>query len=105
MLVGRPPFEAKCTKEIFRKMLKGQYIMPKTISPEAQDLIGKLFKLDVDERITIEDIMEHPFVKEEFPVIMRKVETGDLITLGPAPESMEMFLKPQDFEEDRSSKS
>lgn len=100
MLVGRAPFEAKCTKEVLRKISKAQYIMPKTVSLEAQDLINRIFQLEMDDRITIEDIMEHPFVFEEFPETTRIVEAGDLITLGPAPESIEMFLAPQECPEE-----
>ena len=40
---------------------------PKEINKDAKDLITKILKLDPSERITLEDMLEHPFFTKYFP--------------------------------------
>lgn len=102
MLVGRTPFEAKFPKQTYRKMLNQQYILPKFVSEEAQDLIKGILKVKVEERMTIEDVLAHPFLQaedKEPESIDKKLESGDLITLGQPADDFNMFLNPLPVEE------
>jgi len=44
-----------------RKVRLGQYDMPKDIPEHAQDLIAHMLQKDVNKRITIPNILQHPF--------------------------------------------
>ena len=67
--------------------------MPKNISEEAKDIINGMLKMKVEERLSIEDILKHPFLNEE-PIrdINNKLETGDLISLKNENEDINSYL-------------
>ena len=93
MLTGRPPFESGYSKQTLRRIMKEQYTIPKYVSEEAQDLLSKILKVDVEERLTIEDILKHPFLKDnEIENLEKKLESGNLITLGHPEDEINMFL-------------
>ena len=54
---------AKRDGEIKDIILKGEYEPINDISQEANDLIERMLKLDPKERITIEEILKHPWLK------------------------------------------
>jgi serine/threonine protein kinase len=56
MLVGKPPFESRYVKQTYRRIMNEDYVMPKFVSEEAQDLLKNILKKNVDERLTIEQI-------------------------------------------------
>ncbi|XP_048240911.1 peripheral plasma membrane protein CASK-like isoform X6 [Haliotis rufescens] len=68
LLSGYPPFCG--TKErLFHLILKGSYHMrPKQwsgISEGGKDLVQQLLELDPEKRITIDDALEHPWIKDK----------------------------------------
>jgi len=65
LLIGRPPFETNDTKATYRRILKVNYTFPSTvpISDEAKELIKKILILDPAKRLTIDEILEDPFIK------------------------------------------
>ena len=66
MLCGYLPFDDKDNEVLFRKILKCKYDFPKNkkynISDNAKDLIRKILTVDPKKRITLEEILEHPFL-------------------------------------------
>ena len=96
MLSGKSPFESHTTKQTFRKIQKAQYIIPRYLSEEAQDLISKILTVETNDRIAIEEVLEHPFLKIEENVegISRNLESGNLITLGQTDDEISVFLNP-----------
>ena len=63
MLAGVQPFKGGKIEELKEIILKGEYEQIKDISKEANDLINKMLKLNPKDRITIEEILKHPWLK------------------------------------------
>ncbi|KAJ6508874.1 kinase-like domain-containing protein [Mycena sanguinolenta] len=67
-LSGRLPFEASSTPETINKILTARYVLPESISTEAQDLLVNLLESNPTRRIAPSDALSHPFFNPEFPV-------------------------------------
>lgn len=63
LLVGRPPFETQAVKSTLTRVVMDDYRLPSYLSPEAKDLIGCLLQKNPKDRINLEQILEHPFIK------------------------------------------
>ena len=65
LLIGKPPFETNDSKATYRRILKNSYSFPANvpISDEAKDLIKKILVLDPAMRPTLNEILQHPFIK------------------------------------------
>ncbi|KAH6830816.1 ataurora3 [Perilla frutescens var. hirtella] len=63
-LYGVPPFEAKQQSDTFRRIMKVDLSFPSTpdVSAEAKDLISRLLVKDSSKRLSLEKIMEHPWI-------------------------------------------
>ena len=64
MLCGEAPFNADTDPEIYKKILKGIFSIPKHIqlSFNAVSLLFSLLEVNVTKRITIEQIFTHPWI-------------------------------------------
>jgi serine/threonine protein kinase len=64
-LIGKPPFETSDTKTTYNRILKNNYSFPTNtpISEEAKDLIKKILVLEPTKRLTLDEILQHPFIK------------------------------------------
>lgn len=62
---GRPPFETSDVKQTYRKIKSNQYSFPdhSYVKEEAKDLIRMLLKPNPNERLSLNQILEHPFFK------------------------------------------
>ncbi|KAJ3032137.1 UNVERIFIED_CONTAM: Cell cycle serine/threonine-protein kinase cdc5/MSD2 [Siphonaria sp. JEL0065] len=62
-LIGKPPFQTKNVKEIYKKIKENQYEFPSShpISKYAQSLIESLLNDDPELRPTVEEVLSHPF--------------------------------------------
>ncbi|KAH9926471.1 kinase-like domain-containing protein [Fomitopsis serialis] len=67
MLCGRLPFEDEDVTSLFTKISQGVYTMPIHLSPDAQSLISRMLAVDPVKRITVPEILQHPFYKTELP--------------------------------------
>lgn len=65
MLCGTVPFKAPNMKELHVLIKKGDYKFPVEISEESKDLIRKLLVLNPPDRMSIPEILAHPWVKED----------------------------------------
>ena len=66
LFTGFPPFLGKSDYLIFIKSTEAKYKFPDDIVPPlAQDLISKLIVVDPSQRLTIEQIFDHPYLKED----------------------------------------
>ena len=61
LLAGRLPFDDEDLHTLLEKVKIGSYDMPPSIDKHAQDLITRMLEKDVRKRITIEQILLHPF--------------------------------------------
>ena len=62
MLCGNFPFEDVSNDNLYRKIIKGKFDIPKSISKDAKDLINKILVVNPNKRINIKDIKKHPWV-------------------------------------------
>eukprot|EP01095_Lingulamoeba_sp_RSL-Kostka_P008542 TRINITY_DN287_c0_g1_i1.p1 TRINITY_DN287_c0_g1~~TRINITY_DN287_c0_g1_i1.p1 ORF type:complete len:304 (-),score=86.65 TRINITY_DN287_c0_g1_i1:316-1227(-) len=67
ILVGRFPFDepedSQNSESIFEMILDGQYEIPFYISEEARHLISHLISDNPETRLTVDQILEHPFLQ------------------------------------------
>lgn len=63
LLVGRPPFESTDIRDTFARVRRGDFRIPDSITPSARDLITRLIVLDPSQRLSLEQIRRHPFVR------------------------------------------
>ncbi|KAJ7252710.1 kinase-like domain-containing protein [Mycena haematopus] len=61
LLAGRLPFDDEDLGTLLEKVKNGAFDMPDDIDPLAQDLIKKMLTANVEERITMPDVLRHPF--------------------------------------------
>ncbi|XP_059618019.1 aurora kinase B-like [Phlebotomus argentipes] len=63
-LAGFPPFESESTNLTYEKIRKLQVSFPRHFTAGAKDLISKLLQKHSSHRITLIQVMKHPWVKE-----------------------------------------
>eukprot|EP00357_Protocruzia_adherens_P011675 CAMPEP_0115000828 /NCGR_PEP_ID=MMETSP0216-20121206/16998_1 /TAXON_ID=223996 /ORGANISM="Protocruzia adherens, Strain Boccale" /LENGTH=458 /DNA_ID=CAMNT_0002366017 /DNA_START=422 /DNA_END=1798 /DNA_ORIENTATION=+ len=61
LICGYLPFEDPNTANLYKKILGGEYQVPKWISPEGRHLVKSILNTDPEERYTVHDIREHPW--------------------------------------------
>merc|ERR1711997_567182 len=61
-LVGKPPFEAESNNETYRRITKVDLRFPAYLSTEAKDLISRLLRKESSDRLTLEEVMKHPWI-------------------------------------------
>ena len=80
---GLLPWTKRNQKELFKQIQRGEYSIPSFLSENCTDLIRRLLTVDNTKRITIDEALEHPFLKDvEIPdnsldpkyVSLRKVD-------------------------------
>ncbi|XP_054166356.1 maternal embryonic leucine zipper kinase-like [Oppia nitens] len=65
LLVGRLPFDDENISALYKKIQSGVYRMPDVLSADAKDLIRSMLKTNPLERITIDKILSHPWLRSE----------------------------------------
>lgn len=61
MVCGYLPFEDPNTTLLYKKIIAGDYTMPKFVSAQARDLIQGLLTTDPERRLKLRDIKSHPW--------------------------------------------
>lgn len=62
-LVGGPPFESADNKTTYEKIRNLQIHYPPHLSAGAKDVVSKLLQKSGSSRLTLVDVMQHPWVK------------------------------------------
>lgn len=68
--------------------------MPKYLSSEAQDLIDGILKVQVRDRLTVEEILDHPWLEDVEIGVGMTTEQKDLITIEDVEEDLADMLQP-----------
>ena len=63
-LTGNTPFVANNRNALFEKIKKGNFDIPSSLSPDVQDLLRQMIKMNPNERITAAEALEHKWIKE-----------------------------------------
>lgn len=64
MLCGCLPFDDESKSALYDKILACKFSLPKSLSPEAADLLKKMLVRDPDRRPSLEEILDHPFMRK-----------------------------------------
>lgn len=62
--VGSPPFESNTQKETFMKIRKVYLRFPSYLSSDVRDLISKLLKKNPHQRINLDEVLNHRWIKK-----------------------------------------
>ncbi|KAJ6246474.1 serine/threonine kinase 11 [Anaeramoeba flamelloides] len=65
MITGKYPFYGKNIYDLYEKINTGIDNLPENISPELRDLLSGILKSKEDERLSIEEIKNHPWMSLE----------------------------------------
>lgn len=63
--IHRYPFNDSEHASLFAKISRGIYVVPDCLSSKARCIIRALLRRDPDERITSEDVLFHPWLKQD----------------------------------------
>jgi len=63
-LVGKPPFEAESNNETYRRICKVDLRFPDHVTEGARDLVTKLLRKDPADRLSLDKVLEHDWIKE-----------------------------------------
>ncbi|KAK3918779.1 Aurora kinase A-A [Frankliniella fusca] len=77
-LVGKPPFEAETYEETYARISRAQYSFPDHVSQSARDLITKLLQLNPNNRLPLEGVLCHPWIKES-EVLLKKIQDNNAL--------------------------
>ena len=58
------PFDGNSAPEVYRKICKGVFSMPFTISKECQDFLKKMITVNPTERLTAMQALNHKWIKD-----------------------------------------
>ncbi|KAJ1306790.1 hypothetical protein OPQ81_007776 [Rhizoctonia solani] len=63
LLSGRLPFDDEDIRDLLGKVREGKYTIPTDIPWPAQNLIRRMMEKDVDRRIEVAEVLNHPFFR------------------------------------------
>lgn len=72
LICGFLPFEDPDTSKLYKKILSGEFKIPKFVSSDAADLLKKILNTDPDKRYTLQDIKKHPWFQLYQPLCQNK---------------------------------
>jgi serine/threonine protein kinase len=79
-VTGNHPWDTQNVSKMLRQITKGAYIIPTAVSSQCRELIASMLKVEPLHRITLEQILEHPWMKiadkvrNRVPVKVKKLE-------------------------------
>ncbi|KAJ6488019.1 Pkinase-domain-containing protein [Mycena sanguinolenta] len=88
LLTGRLPFDDKNVKVLLAKVKSGKFEMPSRIDPLATDLLSRMLVVDVSRRITIPEIMSHPWLLFTSTTLAEKSRPIRNPPLPPSPSTL-----------------
>jgi aurora kinase len=67
LITKKVPFQGKDLETLKSNILHLKISWPQEMNPDAKDLISKILKLDPNQRMPLEEMLEHPFFLKYFP--------------------------------------
>ena len=95
MICGSLPFEENTTKQLYKKVIEGFYVLPCDISMEAIDVIRKMLVTDPEQRIKLREIRKLAYFQE-----LKKIQPeviGLIVGFHPMPIDNEILTKMKDI--------
>ncbi len=75
LLIGNIPFESQNMEELFKKIKKGDYYIPTTLSKETMSFLNCMLRYNSKERLNIDMLYDHDFLRKnvkEFKILELK---------------------------------
>ena len=72
MICGYLPFEDPNTSKLYKKILGGEYSIPKFVSDNCADMIKQVLNTDPETRCKVRQIREHAWFQQRLPVSCNK---------------------------------
>jgi len=96
MLAGRAPFESKQKETLFENIRKLKLKFPMTFPPLAKDLVRRLLRINPEERLSLEELLNHPWMRST--PLLRPLLLSEPVPAAPAPAPAPSSprLKPQE---------
>eukprot|EP01086_Lenisia_limosa_P002600 TRINITY_DN1628_c0_g1_i1.p1 TRINITY_DN1628_c0_g1~~TRINITY_DN1628_c0_g1_i1.p1 ORF type:complete len:324 (+),score=33.60 TRINITY_DN1628_c0_g1_i1:26-973(+) len=63
LVCGRLPFDDEYIPQLFKKIKRGIFTIPHSVSPKLQDLLQRMLEVDPLQRITVSEIRDHPWYR------------------------------------------
>ncbi|KAF8212510.1 Pkinase-domain-containing protein [Mycena galopus ATCC 62051] len=98
LLCGRLPFEDEVIGSLFEKISHVRYDAPTHLSPHAQNLIKSMLVADPTKRITVANIMQHPWVIIKLPRYLTPLPPAPGPVVGHLSNLVTAPTVPLDFE-------
>ena len=92
MICGFLPFQAGNIKKLYNLILKGNYIIPDYISQESKNLIQLMLTVDIEKRITLSQLRNHPWMTMRTGNLVDKIKKQPLPTKQQIKEANEYCL-------------
>lgn len=67
LLVGKPPFHDQSREKTLQRVCQNDFSIPSYLSSDARDLIEKLLQRDTLSRLSLEKVLQHPFLCNTLP--------------------------------------
>jgi len=90
MVCGYLPFEDPNTSNLYKKILSGDFQIPKFVSNEARDMIKGILNTDPARRFTLQDIKSHPWYNL---IRLEREPEGIMIGVNPVPVDYNILQK------------
>lgn len=74
MVAGYLPFEDNNISKLAQKIVYKEVVYPNNISPLLKDLLQRILQKDYHNRLTIDEIMIHPWVAQQIQIIKTKIQ-------------------------------
>ena len=111
LITGNVPFQGNDLESLKENILHLRIAWPKDINTDAKNLIKKILKLDPGSRISLEEMLQHPFISKHFPnAINSLIKPGDqgeyptFIINKDDPNKWEPVIKSKDNSKDDDNK-
>ena len=95
LLCGHPPFHSKSNREVLERTSRGQYTLSgpqwNDVSSEAKDLVKQMLENSPKKRITAEEVLDHPWLKDlpESTDEQEGVSSGKAVSQGDEKTSLD----------------
>ncbi|XP_037538191.1 serine/threonine-protein kinase PLK3 [Nematolebias whitei] len=93
LMCGNPPFETLDLKETYKCIKEVRYNLPSTISPSAQRLISGILQKNPSDRLTLDQILNHEFIKGFTPDKLPPSSCVTVPELHPPSPAKKFFTK------------
>ena len=63
MIVGKLPFQSDNVSKMYSNIGTGRYEWPQNVDSLVKDLVSKMLRVDSSKRASIDDIIDHPWIR------------------------------------------